>query len=155
MPPDDEILYMTSSADDLRLGLCLGRRSLLKVAKVEVTSILVFHRRTLYSAFELEKARKFSDKLACITFAFSAEKGPRSHGELLFATQKMIYAWNYMDESRKDRVVQRYLTPLDSPNLRYVKFSERQDCAVIVSDTDAAFVKIASRSVDKHRDRDV
>lgn len=118
-----EILYLTSSKDDLRVGLCLGRRLIKE--KLEVTDIIVFKRETLLSEFVLEREREFTraarDKeKVCITFTFNAT----NRAELLFATQNQIFAWNYMDENKRDRVIQRYLTPLDSPNLRYVKFNK-------------------------------
>ena len=75
-----EILYMTSSADDLRLGLCIGRRHIRE--KLEVTDVLVYERKSLGSNFKLEKERSFPDASACITFTFSTKR----HDELLFAT---------------------------------------------------------------------
>lgn len=89
----------------------------------------------------MEKERLFDNKRACITFVFNA----RNHEELLFATQQQIFAWSYMDEEKQDRVIQRYLMPLDSANLRYVKFNEKQNCAVVVTDSDAAFIQFQTK----------
>ena len=50
-----------------------------------------------------------------------------------------------MQEARKNRVVQRYEVPLDSSNIRYVIFNEKQNAAVIVSDSDAAFLKFRTK----------
>ena len=126
---------MTSSRDDRRLGVCVGRH-LIK-GKIEVTDIIIYVRESAHSSnWRAEKERAFDNKKACITFAFNA----RNPEELLFATQTQIFAWNYLDEDKKDRIIQRYLMPLDSANIRYVKFNAKQNCAVVVTDSDAAFI---------------
>lgn len=98
---DREILYMTKTIDELRVGICLGHK--LRKESIQITNIIVFNRKSIHQPFNLEKDREFTNQKCCITFAFNK----KNHEELLFATQTSVFAWNYMQEGRRDRTIQR------------------------------------------------
>ena len=50
-----------------------------------------------------------------------------------------------MNEEKPNRLIQKLLEPLDSPNLKYVVFNSAQDVAIIVTDTDAAYIQIKTK----------
>lgn len=130
---------MTKTTDDLRVGICLGHK--LRKEAIKITNIVVYYRKSIHQPFNLEMDRAFTNSKACITFAFNK----KNHEELFFATQTQIFAWNYMQENRRDRIIQRLTQPLDSSNIKFVNFNSRQNAAVIISDVDAAFVKFQTK----------
>lgn len=89
---DKEILYMTVSDDELRIGICIGRKGIRD--SQEVTEIVVYNREGLDDKFELEKVRDFEFADSCMTFAFS-KSNPE---ELLFAASDRIFLYNFNDE---------------------------------------------------------
>ena len=55
-----EILYMTKTRDDLRIGICMGYHY--KKQQIRITNILVYSRSSIHEEFSLEKDREFSNE---------------------------------------------------------------------------------------------
>jgi hypothetical protein len=93
---DIEILYMSVSKDEDKVGLVLGR-NLIKEEQ-EITEIVIYKKNNK-NRFELEKVRDFEFKDACIQFSFNKTNS----SELIFFTMTEVFKFDYLDES-KDRV---------------------------------------------------
>ena len=96
---DKEILYVTVSPDELKLGICVGQKLIKNVMKV--TEIVIYNRESTQSDFGLQKMRDFEFEDACLQFQFSVSNTE----ELLFAARDRIFAFNYLDEGAETRVI--------------------------------------------------
>ena len=89
---DTEILYMTVSKDEKKIGVALGVNVIKDIYKV--TQIAVY-RADSRGHFTLEKQLDFEfEDEACITFFFNNNDTE----ELLFFTMDEVFKFNYMGE---------------------------------------------------------
>jgi hypothetical protein len=106
-----QILFLTVSKDDRKIGVCLGEHIIKD--DFEVSEILVYLRdgRGLY---ELEKARAFSfNNETCPEFHFSHSNS----NELLFFTANELFKFNYAKDGSGAETVYKFNNPLaEEPN---------------------------------------
>jgi len=106
---DIEILYLTISPDETKIGVCLGR-TLIKDHQ-EITELAIY-KKSPDGRFELEKLRDFDLHDACIQFTFYKNNTE----ELLFFTCNDIFKFDYNDESKERETMYHFKNPLaDQP----------------------------------------
>lgn len=63
---DIEILYVTASSDDKKIGVSLGKRFIKN--KFEITEIVIYKKNEATGKFEIEKLRDFEYQDTCFQF---------------------------------------------------------------------------------------
>ena len=96
---DIEILYLTVSADDQKIGIALGK-TLIKEGYL-LTEIAIYIRNEESGQFELEKLRDFDFSDSCKTFYFNI----KNTNELFFFTMDEVFKLDYLDEGKERETV--------------------------------------------------
>jgi len=134
---DIEILYLTVSPDEQKIGICLGR-VLIKDHK-EITEIVIY-KRNRQGEFELEKMRDFEFDDTCIQFTFYKNNS----NELLFFTKDEIFKFDYMNEGRDKETKYQFANPLaDQPT--FGVFNSDQTKLIVTSPQDILYVDLQKR----------
>jgi len=89
-----EILYITCSKDETKIGVALGTKLIRGGTKIN--EIAIYKKNTSTKRFELEKLRDFEMENACQQFYFNI----KNNNELLFFTGKIVFKFHYNDESK-------------------------------------------------------
>jgi hypothetical protein len=109
--PEIEILYMTVSADDQKIGVAMGKNIIKE--QYQLTEIAIYIRDPSTGLFELEKLRDVEFNDACSTFHFNI----KNTNELLFFTTDEVFKLDYMDEGKDRETICRLENTLnDQPN---------------------------------------
>ena len=129
-----EILYLTVSSDEDKIGVCLGKH-LIKDHS-EITEIVIYKKNDS-GKFELEKIRDFDFLETCIQFTFYKNNS----NELLFFTKDEIFKFNYADEACDKEVKYQFKVPLeDQPT--FGVFNTDQTKVIVTSPTDIIYVDL-------------
>lgn len=132
--PGNEIIYMTVSPDETRIGVALGF-IVIKDEK-EITYIAIYKKNPKNGdKFELENLREFHHQDACISFYFSM----KNNRDLLFFTKQEVFAFNYMDASKDTRIVYELENTLDDYP-RFGVFNADQTKFIVTSSMDILYV---------------
>lgn len=134
---DKEILYISISHDEKLIGVCVGRHGI-REDDIEITELVIYSRRSTEEEFSLTKVCAFDNKDAGICFAFNR----RNTDELLFATRRNIFAFDWSDEGAEERDIIVYEHPLVAHNIIRLVLNDNQDRAVVVTELDAVYYEL-------------
>lgn len=129
-----EILYMTISQDEEKIGVALGKFIIKDL--FEITEIAIYKQNS-QGKFELEKLRDFEFKDACIQFEFNNKNSK----ELIFFTKEEVFKWDYIDESKEKEQLYKFDNELEA-NPKFGVFNSDQTKFIITSNEDILFVNI-------------
>lgn len=131
--PGSEIIYMTVSPDENRIGIALGH-IVIKDEK-EISYIVVYKKNPSSEKFELEAIREFHMEDACINFYFSL----KNDHDLLFFSKQEVFAFNYKNPRKETKIVYELENTLDDYP-RFGVFNKDQTKFIVTSSMDILYV---------------
>lgn len=138
---DIEILTMTVSNDNQKIGVSLGRNIIKDHYKLTEIAIYI---RSSNGEFELEKLRDFDFEDACPTFHFNV----KNTNELFFFTREEVFKLDYKDEGKDRETIYTLENVLgDQPN--FGTFSPDQRKFIVTSAHDILYVNMDETNPDK------
>lgn len=139
-----EILYLTVSKDDKKIGVALGRKLIKNHQYISEIAVYDRQRTGDKEEFALERLRDFQYHEACMRFEFDANNNSR----LIFFQRDKVFMIDITDESF-NKVLYSFKEPLeDQPS--FGAFNRAQDKFIVTSASDIRYCDLndASAEVD-------